>query len=58
VGDQFSAQISPRALVVRLRAAFDRKEFISATSDVLKAAVRAELLELFTRASVNPRLRA
>lgn len=34
----------PRAaMVVRLRSEFSRKVFISATSDVLKAAVRAEL---------------
>ena len=58
VSDQFSAQLAPRAHVVRLRAAFDRTEFVSATSDVLKAAVRAELLELFTRASAHPQLRA
>jgi ribonuclease P protein component len=38
------------AHVVRLRTGFDRKQFISATSDVLKAAVRAELEQLFTRA--------
>jgi ribonuclease P protein component len=36
--------------VVRLRAGFDRKQFVSATSEVLKAAVRAELLSLFERA--------
>ena len=38
------------AHVVRLRAAFDRKHFISTTSDALKSAVRAELLQLFARA--------
>jgi ribonuclease P protein component len=36
------------AHVVRLRAGFDRAEFISATSDKLKIAVRAELLHLFS----------
>jgi ribonuclease P protein component len=35
------------AMVVRLRSEFSRKRFISATSDVLKAAVRAELLALY-----------
>ncbi len=35
------------AHVVRLRAGFDRAEFISATSDKLKIAVRAELQHLF-----------
>ena len=37
------------AHVVRLRAAFDRKEFVSASSDRLKAAVRLELAQLFAR---------
>lgn len=42
----------PRAAhVVRLRAAFDRKEFVSASSDRLKAAVRAELRQLLARAA-------
>lgn len=40
----------PQAHVVRLRATFDRKQFISASSDALKAAVRAELIKLFKRA--------
>lgn len=42
----------PRAAhVVRLRAAFDRRQFVSATSDKLKAAVRAELQQLLERAA-------
>jgi ribonuclease P protein component len=45
----------PRAAhVVRLRAGFDRKEFVSATSDKLKAAVRAELQQLLARAARTP----
>ena len=36
------------AHVVRLRAGFDRAEFISATSDKLKKAVRSELQQLFS----------
>ena len=45
----------PRAAhVVRLRAGFDRKEFVSATSDMLKAAVRAELQQLLARAARAP----
>ena len=36
------------AHVVRLRAGFDRAEFISATSDKLKIAIRAELQQLFS----------
>jgi ribonuclease P protein component len=39
--------------VVRLRAAFDRKEFISASSEKLKAAVRAELQQLLARAAAT-----
>ena len=38
------------AHVVRLRAMFDRAEFISATSYKLKIAVRAELQQLFSGA--------
>lgn len=37
------------AHVVRLRAAFDRKQFVSASSALLKAAVRAELRQLFAK---------
>ncbi len=39
----------PAAHVVRLRAAFDRKQFVSASSDLLKQAVRAELRRLFNK---------
>jgi ribonuclease P protein component len=39
------------AHVVRLRTAFDRKQFVSATSDALKAAVRTELFSLFDKAT-------
>jgi len=39
------------AHVVRLRAGFDRKEFVSAISDPLKAAVRAEIQQLLERAA-------
>jgi ribonuclease P protein component len=50
------AQVLPQAaLVVRLRTEFSRKQFISATSDVLKRAVRAELDQLLDRAC--PRVR-
>ncbi len=38
------------ALVVRLRTEFSRKQFISATSDALKRAVRIELNQLLDRA--------
>ena len=50
VGAGFEARMQPAAHVVRLRAAFDRKHFVSATSDTLKDAVRAELQQLFAAA--------
>lgn len=42
----------PAAHVVRLKGGFDRAQFTSATSDLLKAAVRAELQQLFGRMPV------
>jgi ribonuclease P protein component len=39
--------------LVRLRSAFDRTHFVSATSEALKAAVRAELIQLFSAAVVR-----
>jgi len=50
VAATFEAQLPVAAHVVRLRATFDRKQFLSATSDELKRAVRAELLQLFGHA--------
>lgn len=50
VSNALEPALAQSAHVVRLRAAFDRKQFVSATSDALKAAVRAELLQLFARA--------
>jgi ribonuclease P protein component len=50
VGSAAEASLPQAAHVVRLRAGFDRKEFVSATSDRLKAAVRAELQLLMQRA--------
>ena len=44
------ASLPQAAHVVRLRAAFDRKQFVSASSDALKAAVRTELQQLLARA--------
>ncbi len=42
----------PRAVhVVRLRTGFDRQQFVSASSDRLKAAVRAELDQLMRKAA-------
>lgn len=51
VGATFEAKLPQAAHVVRLRTAFDRKQFVSATSDQLKLAVRAELLQLFSHAA-------
>jgi ribonuclease P protein component len=41
------------AYVLRLRAAFDKKQFVSATSELLKQAIRAELLVLMARAGAS-----
>ncbi|MEZ5647233.1 MAG: ribonuclease P protein component [Burkholderiaceae bacterium] len=41
------------ALVVRLRSEFSRKHFVSATSDALRRAVRAELNQLLDRAGLS-----
>ena len=41
------AALPQAAMVVRLRSEFSRKQFISATSDALKGAVRTELQALF-----------
>lgn len=53
VGAEFLPQLQelPRAAyVVRLRASFDRQHFVSATSEILKQAVRVELQQLFAYA--------
>lgn len=50
VGATFETRLTQAAHVVRLRTAFDRKQFLSATSDQLKLAVREELLQLFGHA--------
>jgi ribonuclease P protein component len=50
VSEHFGDRLPVAAHVVRLRTTFDRKEFISATSEHLKLAVREELLQLFERA--------
>lgn len=51
VAATFEARLPADSHVVRLRATFDRKQFISASSEHLKAAVRQELHALFERAS-------
>ena len=50
VSASFESRLPPAAHVVRLRSAFDRQQFTSATSDRLKQSVRAELQQLFTHA--------
>jgi ribonuclease P protein component len=48
VAQDFAAQLPPNgAYVVRLRAAFDPKRFVSASSEPLRQAVRSELQQLF-----------
>lgn len=54
VSQESEAVLSMQAHVVRLRASFDRAQFVSATSDVLKHAVRAELQQLFARVVPAP----
>ena len=48
-------RLLPAAHVVRLRTGFDRREFVSASSQRLKQAVRGELQQLFDKASSNGR---
>ncbi|WP_090139806.1 ribonuclease P protein component [Limnohabitans sp. DM1] len=50
VSEHFGDRLPVAAHVVRLRTTFDRKQFISATSEPLKQAVRQELVQLFERA--------
>ncbi len=51
VSQTLEPSLPQAAHVVRLRAGFDRKQFVSASSDALKRAVRGELQELFARAA-------
>ena len=50
VSQSFATRLPAAAHVVRLRSEFARKAFPSAWSDALKAAVRAELQQLFETA--------
>lgn len=50
IGEQRLAPPSEAAYLVRLRAAYDRQQFRSASSDLLRAAVRSEIEQLFARA--------
>jgi ribonuclease P protein component len=51
VSSEFESVLPVAAHVVRLRSGFDRSSFVSASSDALKAAVRGELLQLFSNAA-------
>ena len=48
VSDALAHQLATGHYVVRLCAEFSRTQFVSATSDVLKKAVRAELQQLLS----------
>jgi ribonuclease P protein component len=48
VAQDFAPQLPAAAHVVRLRAGYERAQFRSATSDVLRRTVRAELQQLFS----------
>jgi ribonuclease P protein component len=50
VAQHYEPRMPAAAHVVRLRSGFDRQHFVSATSDALKQAVRAELEQLFAAA--------
>ena len=54
VSSRFEVRMPCAAHVVRLRSGFDRQQFISATSPLLKLAVRQELEQLFERAANKP----
>ncbi len=51
VSADFSHQLPQAAFVVRLRRDFSRKEFVSASSEQLKQAVRAEVVDLLRAGS-------
>ena len=51
VSQELQPPLPAAAHVVRLRAGFDRTQFISASSGALKRAVRAELQQLFAQAA-------
>jgi ribonuclease P protein component len=58
VSAEVESMLDPQAYVVRLRTGFDRAQFVSASSDVLKLAVRTELQQLFSRVCVPQDFRA
>jgi ribonuclease P protein component len=52
VSADFESNLPAAAHVIRLRVGFDRKQFISASSELLMAAVRQELQQLLARAAL------
>ncbi len=54
VAAAFEPRLVSAAHVVRLRSSFDRKQFVSASSVLLKMTVREELHALFERAFLKP----
>jgi ribonuclease P protein component len=56
VSASFESALPKAAHVLRLRASFDRAEFPSATSRMLQATVRNELLQLFASVVARPYL--
>jgi ribonuclease P protein component len=56
VSERFADRLPVAAHVVRLRTTFDRKQFVSASSEPLKLAVRQELEQLFERAAQREHL--
>jgi ribonuclease P protein component len=53
---QHAPALPPAAYLVRLRSGFDRLVFKSAASDALRAAVRAEIDQLFRKAARPPQV--
>lgn len=49
ISADFEQALPQAAHVVRLRSAFDRTQFVSARSEALRLALRAELQQLFSR---------
>ena len=54
VSAEFSHLYPQAAFVVRLRSSFSRTEFVSAVSDLLKQAVRAEVQALMQAGALAP----
>ena len=53
VSKEFGARLPPTAYVVRLRASFDPRIFVSASSAPLKQCVREELTQIFAKVALT-----